>query len=102
MSEHNESVHSTSSPLAYFGVYVALLVGLGLTILASRINLGNFNVVVVLAIAFVQATLVALYSMHLGRGSVLNKLSVGACIFVLLILVGMVLLETVSRAWGSW
>lgn len=102
MSDHNEAVHTAASPLAYFGVYLALLAGLGLTILASRINLGNYNVVVVLAIAFAQATLVAMYSMHLKRGSVLNKLSVGACLFVLMILVGMVLLETVSRAWGSW
>ena len=102
MSEHSEHVQSTSSPLVYVGVYLALLAGVGLTIAASHLNLGVFNVIVVLAIAFTQAGLVVLYSMHLKRGSLLNKLSVGACFFVLLILVGMVLLDCVSRAWGSW
>jgi cytochrome c oxidase subunit 4 len=55
-----------------------------------------------LTIAFAQATLVALYSMHLKWSTKLNMLSVGACIFIYLFLIAMVLLDYISRAWGSW
>jgi caa(3)-type oxidase subunit IV len=102
MSEHNQSVRVTSSPLAYFGVYVSLLVGVGLQILASRLNLGLFNTVVVLLIAFSQAAIVVLFSMHLRRSESVVKLSVLSSIFMLLVLFGMVLIDYTSRGWGLW
>jgi caa(3)-type oxidase subunit IV len=100
MSEQNTQV--TSSPLVYFGVYVSLLAGVGLTILVSHMNLGKLNAVLALTIALTQVTMVVLFSMHLNKSSKLVKLSVGSSMFVLGILYAMVLLDYSSRAWGSW
>ena len=102
MSEHNQSVRETSSPLTYFGVYVSLLAGVGLQILASRMNLGVFNVIAVLAIAFAQATIVVLVSMHLRRSTGVVKLAVGSIFFMLAVLFGLVLMDYTSRGWGQW
>ena len=55
------SGHSKSSPLpTYFAVFIALLVGTGLTVFAATLDLGSFNAPVALTIATVKATLVAL------------------------------------------
>jgi cytochrome c oxidase subunit 4 len=102
MSEQHERAHRIVTPMAYLAVYLGTLAGLGLTILAAYRNLGVFNPIVVLAIAFAQAAMVALFTMHLKNSTKLNKLSVGASLFVLAILVGLVLVDYVSRAWGSW
>lgn len=49
----------------YFGVWGALVVLTGATVLVSYVYLGMMNVVVALVIASVKASLVALYFMHL-------------------------------------
>lgn len=100
MSAENGRV--TSSPLVYAGVYVALLAGVGLNILVSRLSLGILNPVLALVIILAQVTLVVMFSMHLKKGTRLVKLAVGSSIFVLGILYAMVLLDYSSRAWGSW
>ena len=107
MSEHNQHVGAEYtehivSPWIYFGVYLALLAGVGLTILASQSNLGIWNPILTLSIAFAQATLVALYSMHLKYSSKLTKLCVFSCLFTLGILFTMSLMDLFSRAWGSF
>ena len=109
MTEQHEQAHAPVSPKVYVAVYISLLAGLGITILAAYHDLGKLpilgwgvNALVVLAVAFTQAALVALYSMHLKNSSKLNKLSVGSCFFTLAILFGLVLMECSSRAWGSW
>jgi caa(3)-type oxidase subunit IV len=102
MSEQTGHARVTSSPLVYFGVYVALLAGVGLTIVLSHLNMGTFNVVAVLSIAFAQAALVVLFSMHVKNGSKLVMLSIGSALFMLAILFTMVLIDYSSRAWGSW
>jgi cytochrome c oxidase subunit 4 len=100
MSEQNGRV--TSNPAVYFGVYLSLLAGVGLTILVSKINLGILNPILALSIAFIQITLVVLFSMHLKKGSKLVKLAVGSSLFTLGVLYAMVLIDYSSRAWGSW
>ena len=102
MSGQTEQHRVTSSPAVYFGVYLALLAGVGLTTLVSRVNLGMGNAVLALAIAFTQITLVVLFSMHVKKGSRLVKLAIGSSLFTLGILFAMVLLDYTSRAWGSW
>jgi cytochrome c oxidase subunit 4 len=102
MSEQQEHAEHIVSPVVCAVVYVALLAGVGLTIAASYANLGILNPIIVLAIAFTQATLVALFSMHLKWSAKLTQLSIGACFFILATLVSLVLLDNVSRAWGSW
>ncbi len=102
MSEPQESGHRIINPRVSFLVYLALVAGVGLTIVASYQNLGIFNPILAVAIALVQASLVALFSMHLKYSPRVSKLSVGSGIFMLLTLFAMVLLDYMSRAWGSW
>jgi cytochrome c oxidase subunit 4 len=102
MSETKGNAEHIASPWVYAAVYLALLAGVGLTIAAAYQNLGILNPILVLAIAFAQAALVVLFSMHLKWSTKLNKLSVGACFFIYGFLISMVLLEYTSRAWGRW
>lgn len=102
MSEQHEQASHIGSLRGYFLVYLALLAGVGLTILASFHNLGIFNPILAVAIALVQASLVAMFSMHLKDSPRVSKLSVGSGVFMLLTLFAMVLLDYMSRAWGSW
>lgn len=102
MSEHQEQEHRVGNPMIDFVVYLALLAGVGLQILASFLNLGILNPIFAVGIAVAMASLVALFPMHLRYGSKLNMLSVGACIFTFMILIGMVFMDCFSRAWGSW
>ena len=99
MSEQTEHVVGLR---VYFLVYLALVAGVGLQVLLANLNLGIFNPILMLAIAISQATLVALFSMHLKYGPKISMLGVGSAIFMLFTLFGMVLLDYVSRAWGSW
>ncbi len=102
MSEPNHNERHITSPTVYFAVYVALLAGVGLTILASYHNLGIFNPILALAISIAQAGLVVLFTMHLKDSSKATVLSVGCALFILMILFGMVFMDYYSRAWGSW
>jgi len=102
MSEPREQAEHIVSPWIYAAVYLALLAGVAATIAASRMNLGILNPILALSIAFAQAALVTVYSMHLKWSTKLNKLSVGACAFIYCFLIAMVLLDYTSRAWGQW
>ena len=58
MSEHISSVK------LYLAIWLALLVGTGLTSWRHSIDLGPFNTIVALTIATVKAILVVLFFMH--------------------------------------
>jgi cytochrome c oxidase subunit IV len=96
------SEHSKSSPLpTYFTVFVALLVGTGLTVYASGLDLGRFNAPVALTIATIKATLVALFFMHVkGASEKLTKLVVIAALFFLLLLLGLTMADYATRSWS--
>jgi cytochrome c oxidase subunit IV len=96
------SEHSKSSPLpTYFAVFVALLVGTGLTVYASGLDLGRFNAPVALTIATIKATLVALFFMHVkGASEKLTKLVVIAALFFLLLLLGLTMADYATRSWS--
>lgn len=49
----------------YFWVWVALMILTAITVGFSYFHFGIFNIVVVLAVASIKASLVALYFMHL-------------------------------------
>ncbi len=53
------------SPGVLLGVFASLLALTALTLATARIDLGEWNVVLALAIASVKAALVALFFMHL-------------------------------------
>jgi cytochrome c oxidase subunit IV len=96
------SAHSTSSPLKmYFAVWIALLIGTGLTVFAATLDLGRFNAPVALGIATVKATLVALFFMHVWHaGERLTKVVVVAALFFLLLLLGLTMSDYATRPWG--
>jgi cytochrome c oxidase subunit 4 len=77
-------------------------VGTTLTVAASYVNLGIFNPIIALGIACTKATLVVLFFMHVKYSTRLTMLTVGAGIFMFLVLVGMTLSDYISRAWGQW
>ncbi len=96
------SAHPSSSPLKlYFAVWVALLVGTGLTVFAATLDLGRFNAPVALGIATVKATLVALFFMHAWHaGEKLTKAVVITALFFLLLLLGLTMSDYATRPWS--
>jgi cytochrome c oxidase subunit 4 len=83
-------------------IFGALLLGTGLTVAASYLELGIFNPIVAIAIACIKAVLVILFFMHVKYSSRLTKLTVAAGFFTFLVLITMTLTDYMSRAWGLW
>jgi len=96
------SDHSKSSPLpTYFAVFIALLIGTGLTVYASGLDLGRFNAPIALTIASIKATLVAVFFMHIkGASEKLTKLVVISALFFLLLLLGLTMTDYATRSWS--
>ena len=96
------SDHAHSSPLkTYFAIWVALLVGTGLTYWAALIDLGRYNAAVALIIATTKALLVALFFMHLkGASEKLLKLVVASTLFFLILLLALSMFDYGTR-WFS-
>ena len=70
----------------YIAVWLALLVLLGLTVAVAYVHLGRLNVVAAMAIAFLKASVIILYFMHVRYASRLTWLFVGAGFFWLALL----------------
>jgi cytochrome c oxidase subunit 4 len=102
MSEPNEHAHHIVGPSVYVAILFALLVGTGLTVWASFLELGPWNPIIALAIATTKAMLVVLYFMHVKYSTKLTKLTVFSGIFMFLVLISMTLADYITRAWGSW
>lgn len=110
--EHNEHEHHIVSPVIYLAILLALLVGTGLTVWASFIDLGEWHIVpgltlfwnpvVALAIACTKMVLVVLFFMHVKYSTKLTKLTVASGVFTFLVLIGMTMADYFSRAWGRW
>jgi len=82
IEQHSES----SSVKAYYVVYLALLVLLGVTIAVAEFDLGALNLAAAVFIATVKATLIALFFMHVWHSRPLIWLFATAGIFWLGIL----------------
>ena len=95
MSEHISSVK------LYVGIWLALLAGTGLTVVAALIDMGPFNPIVALAIATIKATLVVLFFMHVKyTHEKLTKLVIAAAIFFFLILLALSMADYTTRLWA--
>jgi cytochrome c oxidase subunit IV len=90
------------SPKVYGVIFGALLLGTAITVGASYLELGDFNVIVALAIACIKAVLVILFFMHVKYSSRLTKLTVAAGFFTFFVLITMSMTDYISRAWGMW
>jgi cytochrome c oxidase subunit 4 len=100
MSDQSQHGHS-SSLTSYFAVWIALLAGTALTVVAAHINLGPFNAAVALIIATTKALLVALFFMHLkGASEKLLKLVVISTIAFLFILLVLSMADYGTRSWS--
>ncbi len=96
-----EHIHIVS-PKVYATIFVALLFLTAATCGISYVDLGVFNAVVAMAIACTKMTLVVLFFMHIKYSNKLTKLTVASGIFLFLSLIGMIMSDYISRAWGRW
>lgn len=91
MSDH------VTSPAAYIGVFLALMVLTAATVGAAMTDLGAFNDLVALAIAFVKATLVVWIFMGMRHASPLSRLAAVGGLLWLVILFGLTLSDYWTR-----
>jgi cytochrome c oxidase subunit IV len=97
IAERPMAEHHVPSIKTYIYVFLALLVGTGLTVLAAEFDLGPLNNVVALGIAGTKATIVGLYFMHLRHSTKMSILSALAGVFWLFLMIGMFMLDYGSR-----
>jgi cytochrome c oxidase subunit 4 len=71
----------------------------GLTVFASYVDMGDFNIIVALTIATIKGTLVVLFFMHLYYSSKLTKVTVIAAMFFLFLLLALSLTDYLTRSW---
>ena len=94
MSEHIVPVR------VYIAIFLALMLGTGLTVLAAfRDFPGPLNAVVAMTIAVVKATLVILYFMHVRYSSRLIWLIIAAALFWLAIMFALTISDYWTRSW---
>jgi cytochrome c oxidase subunit 4 len=65
MAGHTHAASPRADVLKYSGVLGALLILTFITVGASYVNFGNWNVIIAIGIATIKASLVALFFMHL-------------------------------------
>jgi cytochrome c oxidase subunit 4 len=93
MTEHIDSIRT------YTLVLLALLVLTAVTTLVAFVDLGEFSVVVALAIAVCKMLLVALFFMHVRHSTRLTKLVVLGGLLWLVILLMLTLSDFTTRGW---
>ena len=93
------SEHHVASRGMYYTVFLALIVGTGLTVAAAEVDLGALNNVLMLAIACAKALLVILFFMHVRWGTRLTWVVVGSGFFWLLIMFSLTMSDYMSRGW---
>ena len=95
-AEHADHIIPRS---VYFGIFAVLMALTVITVAVSYVNLGPLNIIVAITVAVIKATLVVLYFMHVRYSSRLTWVVVGAGVFWLLILLGMLMGDYGSRGW---
>jgi cytochrome c oxidase subunit 4 len=98
VSEHAGSGHVVPRKV-YFAIFAALMVLTAVTTAVAFVDLGPWNTVFALGIAFLKATLVALFFMHVKYSPRLTQVTLAGGIFWLAILIVLTLSDFVSRGW---
>ena len=96
---HADEVGHVAPVGIYYAVFATLMVMTAVTVAVAFVDLGPFNTVAALAIAFFKATLVGLYFMHLRWSNRLNGLGILAAVAALALLLFVTLSDYMSRAW---
>ena len=87
-------------PRVYIGIFLILLVGTFLTVVAAfRDFPGPLNAVVALTIATIKATFVVLYFMHVRYSGRLVWLVIASALFWLAIMFALTISDYSSRGW---
>ena len=76
-------------PRVYVGIFLALIALTAVTTAVAFVDLGPLNVVIMLAIAGVKASLVVLWFMHARYESQLTRVTILGAVFWLLVLIVM-------------
>ena len=92
-------MHSIPSVRTYVIIWAILTVMTFVTYLVAQIELGAWNIVVALLIAFFKMMLVILFFMNVKAESPLTKLFAGAGFFWLILLLGQFFIDYMSRNW---
>lgn len=91
------------SPVSlYLTIFGALMVLTAVTVGAAYVDLGPFNFSAAIAIAGFKASLVVWFFMHVKYQSHLTKLTIATGLFFLALLLGMSLIDYVSRGPGFY
>ncbi len=83
----------------YYTIFLALMVGTGVTVAVAFVDLGAINNVMMLTIACIKALLVILFFMHVRWGSRLTWIVVASGFFWLLILFTVTMADFLTRGW---
>ena len=87
-------------PRVYITIFLVLMVGTGLTVMAAfRDFPGPLNAVVALTIAVIKGTFVVLYFMHVRYSSRLIWLVIAAALFWLAIMFALTISDYSTRSW---
>lgn len=86
-----------SSVGLYLTIFFALMILTAVTVAAAYLDLGQFNFAVAMLIAGFKASLVVWYFMHMKYQSDLTKLTLSVGLFFLVILLGILLVDYVSK-----
>jgi cytochrome c oxidase subunit IV len=102
MSDHGEHGAHTEHivPVStYILVFLALMVGTALTTWIAYIDLGKWNTVVALVIAFTKMLLVVLFFMHVKYATGLTRVIIIAGFFWLGIMITLSCTDELTRTW---
>ena len=101
MSDHTEHGHvGHVVPIGvYVSVFLALMVGTIVTTLVAKIDLGKWNTVVALVIAFTKMMLVVLFFMHVKYATGLTRVIILAGFFWLGIMITLSCSDELTRHW---
>jgi cytochrome c oxidase subunit 4 len=87
-------------PRVYLMIFLALLVGTGLTAWVAFYDFpGPLNAVIALTIAVIKATLVILYFMHVRYSPRLIALIIAAALFWMALLFALTISDYSTRGW---
>ena len=86
----------------YYLIFAALMIGTGITVAASFVDLGVLNTIVALTIATVKAVLVVLFFMHVKYSTRLTWAVVVGSVFWLGILLALTSSDYLTRSWRTF
>jgi cytochrome c oxidase subunit 4 len=93
--------HGHPTIRTFIFVWIALLIGTGLTVLAATFNLGVFSPVVALVIATIKALFVILFFMEIKYSSKMTLTVLLSAFFFLGLLLCLTMSDYISRAWNT-